>query len=102
MHHRPVRALTFFAGTVSIAAFLLPTRGWADIYQWEWIDSDDHSLGRRQSDILCPDGAGHDAVPDALLSNLDLTQAWLRTKNLTNADFVSAILTVADWQATAR
>ena len=36
-----------------------------DIYQWEWIDPNDHGLGRQESVILCPDGEGRNAAPRA-------------------------------------
>ena len=33
---------------------VLPTISMADINQWEWIDLNDHSLGRQESNTRCP------------------------------------------------
>ena len=67
-----------------------------DIYQWEWIDPSDHSLGRQQSTTLAPDGDGRSAVPNAYLVDLDLTKAWLQAHDLHQAWFVNTTLTHAD------
>lgn len=49
----------------------------ADIYQWEYIDPANPNLGKQQSSMLAPDGAGVSAIPGANLSNRDLTKAYL-------------------------
>jgi uncharacterized protein YjbI with pentapeptide repeats len=49
----------------------------ADIFQWEYINPADPSLGKQPSTTLAPDGAGANAVPGTNLSNRDLTKAYL-------------------------
>jgi len=49
----------------------------ADIFQWQYISPANPSLGKQQSTILAPDGAGVSAVPAANLSNRNLTMAYL-------------------------
>src|SRR5690349_12059778 len=44
------------AGVAALA--LAASQASADIFQWEWVDPGDHTLGKRQSTTLCPDGAG--------------------------------------------
>jgi uncharacterized protein YjbI with pentapeptide repeats len=68
----------------------LTTLASAHIYEWEL-----NLWGKQQSTTICPDGTDVDAVPDAELSNLDLTKAWLYDKNLTDASFENATLTNA-------
>jgi uncharacterized protein YjbI with pentapeptide repeats len=61
------------------------------IYQWAM------SGGKVvQSSALCPGGSGVSAVPDANLSFLDLTQAYLINANLTNANLYGTTLTNAN------
>jgi len=57
----------------------------ADIFQWEYINPADPSLGKQQSTTLAPDGAGVDAVPGANLSGRNLTMAYLIGASLANA-----------------
>ena len=71
----------FLAGPAFLSIVFTPV-GFADIYQGEWVDPEDHSLGRPQSSTLCPDGAGRDAVPGARLDDLDLPCTWLRNAGL--------------------
>jgi uncharacterized protein YjbI with pentapeptide repeats len=66
----------------------------ADIFQWEYIFPSEPF--KRQSTTLAPDGAGVDAVPDADLSFLDLTMAYLPGADLTGANLNSSTLTSAD------
>jgi uncharacterized protein YjbI with pentapeptide repeats len=68
----------------------------ADILQWEYTNAADPSQGKQQSTALAPDGAGVDAVPEAELSNRDLTMAYLMGEDLTGAYGPGAILTNAD------
>ena len=49
----------------------------ADIFQWEYINPANPSLGKQQSTTLAPGGAGANAVPGANLSNRNLTMAYL-------------------------
>jgi uncharacterized protein YjbI with pentapeptide repeats len=49
----------------------------ADIFQWEYINPANPSLGTQQSATLAPDGAGVSAIPGVNLSNRDLTKAYL-------------------------
>jgi hypothetical protein len=35
----------------------------ANIYQWEWVDPGDPSLGKQVSTTLCPNGMGLDPRP---------------------------------------
>jgi uncharacterized protein YjbI with pentapeptide repeats len=49
----------------------------ADIFQWEYINPANPSLGKQQSTMLAPDGAGASAVPAANLPNRNLTMAYL-------------------------
>jgi uncharacterized protein YjbI with pentapeptide repeats len=86
--HKRLLALSVFA----IAA--LPAK--ADIYQWEYINPTDPSQGKRQSATLCPDGAGVDAVPEAILDERDLTMAYLSRMDLNRASLYGARLTNAD------
>lgn len=62
------------------AAFVTDAR--ADIFQWQYIDPANPGLGRQQSTILAPDGAGASAVRGANLSNRNLTKAYLIGANL--------------------
>ena len=67
-----------------------PTR--ADIYQW--TTGTDGSIV--QSTTECPGGSGVNATPNAFLSSLDLTQAYLLDANLSGANLLFATLTNAD------
>src|SRR5262245_46310953 len=49
----------------------------ADIFQWEYINPANPSLGKQQSSTLAPDGAGVNAAPGADLSYRNLTMAYL-------------------------
>ena len=65
----------------------------ADIYQWEWVDPNDHSLGKQQSTTVCSGGVGVNAVPYAYLSSKDLTMAYLFGASLSNASLSTTNLT---------
>ncbi|MEQ9461124.1 MAG: pentapeptide repeat-containing protein [Phycisphaeraceae bacterium] len=60
---------------------------YADIFEWQYIDPLNPSLGKQQSTTLTPDGAGMVAEPEAFLNEIDLTKAWLDQANLTDANF---------------
>jgi uncharacterized protein YjbI with pentapeptide repeats len=71
--HRVVLATS----ALLIAFALLTPRALADIFQWEWVDPNDHALGKRQSSTLCPDGGGADPLEYHGLWSRDLTKAYL-------------------------
>jgi hypothetical protein len=71
--------------------------GWADVYQWEYIDPTDPSQGTRPSTALAPGGAGVRAAPGVDLSSRDLTMAYFVDADLRNALFDRSILTSADF-----
>ena len=75
----------------------MPSLASADIYQWEYLNPSDWSLGKRESTVLCPGGAGVSAMPGAKLGGRDLTKAYLIGAPLTNASFRAAVLTNADF-----
>jgi len=68
----------------------------ADIYEWAWVNPNDPTQGVYQSSVVCPGGSGVYAVPDANLSDLDLTQAYLIGANLTFTHLYQATLTNAN------
>lgn len=67
----------------------------ADIFQWEYINPADLSQGIQESTTLCPDGAGVDAIPSAVLTGKNLTKAFLSDKGLTNINLGRATLSNA-------
>ncbi len=69
----------------------------ADIYQWEYVNPADPTQGKRQSTLLVPDGAGVMPAPNSVLSNLDLTMAYLIGADLSNSNFQSATLKSAEF-----
>lgn len=82
------RSLGLILSSIALAASFAR----ADIYQWEWVDPNDHSLGKQQSSILCPDGAGADPNVYMNLFGRDLTQAYLFGFNLDDVAFSGTIL----------
>jgi uncharacterized protein YjbI with pentapeptide repeats len=94
---------------LSAGAFVtcMPRVARADIFEWEYINPANPSLGKQQSTTLAPDGAGASAVPGANLYSRNLTMAYLigadlsgagaGGANLTNADLSLANLTNADF-----
>jgi uncharacterized protein YjbI with pentapeptide repeats len=79
----------------------------ADIYQWEWVDPSNHSLGKKQSAVVTPGGVGV-SVPTAPpeiewfssflvdLTNRDLSKAYLIGTYPQNFNFANSNLTDAD------
>lgn len=63
----------------------LPSIVSADIFEWEWIDPANHSLGKQQSTTLVPDGAGLVPEPGLYVSNKNLTKALLADYDLSDA-----------------
>jgi uncharacterized protein YjbI with pentapeptide repeats len=92
--NRPSRLLQI---EVAMLALALASPVQADIFQWEYINPADPSLGKQQSATLTPDGAGVDAVPDADLSFRNLTMAYLIGADLRDAFLWGATLTDADF-----
>ena len=85
--------------TILVSVFLLmslASQTWADIDEWAYVNPSDPTQGVYQSSVVCPGGAGVFAVPNANLSSLDLTQAYLIGANLTNASVNNATLTNAN------
>src|SRR5262245_51718799 len=82
--------------SITAAVFALANTAHADIFQWEYINPADPSQGKQQSTTLCPDGAGVDAVPGAVLGNRNLTMAYLIGADLMNANANGSNLTNAD------
>lgn len=66
------------AALLATLALFAPTPvAHADIFQWQYINPANPSLGKQQSTMLAPDGAGVSAMPAANLSNRNLTMAYL-------------------------
>ena len=74
--NRPRRVLQIAAAMFSLVAFTAAS-GRADIFQWEYINPANPSLGKQQGTTLAPDGAGVDANLNADLAGRDLTKAYL-------------------------
>jgi uncharacterized protein YjbI with pentapeptide repeats len=68
----------------------------ANIYEWEYINPLDHSLGKQPSTILCADGEGVNPVPGASLNTRNLTMAYLIGANLTGTSLNESDLTNAE------
>src|SRR5690242_15880017 len=83
---------TFVIALVLALVPLLVRQAAADIYQWQWVNPNDHSQGKTQSNVLCPDGAGVVAGPGSVFNGLNLTQAYLFQSNLNNASWFSCTL----------
>ncbi|HEY7087347.1 MAG TPA: pentapeptide repeat-containing protein, partial [Tepidisphaeraceae bacterium] len=74
---------------------LIASSAMADIFQWQWVDPNDQSLGKSQSTALCPGGAGIVAGPGSAISNRDLTNAYLYSLDLSSSGWASDTLTEA-------
>ena len=68
----------------------------ADIFEWEWVDPADHSLGKQPSTTVVPDGAGLVPEPGLDASSKNFTKAFLADYDLSRANFYWATLTNAD------
>jgi uncharacterized protein YjbI with pentapeptide repeats len=78
------------------ATLLLPhATASADIFQWEYIDPAHPELGKQESTVLCPDGAGVVANISASLDNRDLTKAYMSDLSLSYATFANSNLSQA-------
>ena len=98
------------ASLATLLALFAPTpRARADIFQWQYINPANPSQGKQPSTLLCPGGAGANAVPQSDLSFRNLTMAYLigadlggataSTAILTNAELTQANLTSANFSA---
>ncbi len=67
-----------------------------NIFQWEYNDPSNHSLGKQESTVLTADGYGLHAQPGLDASSKNLTMAYLHGADLTGANFSYANLTDAD------
>ncbi len=65
------------AGHALLAAYAPLPVARADIFEWEYINPANPSLGKQQSTTLAPDGAGAIVQPGAFLANRNLTKAYL-------------------------
>ena len=93
-HHRLFSAVR--RGILTVLGLLLSAGvTHASIYQWQWVDPGNHTLGKMASTTPCPGGAGVSAVPSANLSTRNLTQAFLNSVNLSNANLTSTTLSDA-------
>jgi uncharacterized protein YjbI with pentapeptide repeats len=63
-----------------------------DVYQWQWVDPNDHTLGKMRSAVLCPDGAGVVATAYSQWPYLDLSQAYLKYGDLPNSLLYQSVL----------
>ncbi|MBA3483648.1 MAG: pentapeptide repeat-containing protein [Pirellulales bacterium] len=85
------------ASLATLLALLAPALvARADIFEWEYINPGDPSQGKQQSTMLCPDGAGANAVPGEILFYRNFTMAYLIGANLTGAYLQGANLTDAE------
>src|SRR5262245_35730632 len=82
--------------TMLLSVAAAPRAARADIFQWEYIDPANPTLGKQQSTTLCPGGAGASAVPNADLGFRDLTKAYLISKDLRSSIFRYGRLDGAD------
>src|SRR6266700_4027335 len=102
--YRTVLVRASLATLLALFAPALVTR--ADIFKWEYTNPGDLNQGKQPSTMLCPGGAGANAVPGANLSKRNLTMAYLwgadlsgataSATNLTNAELSLANLTSAN------
>ena len=88
-----MKRLTCLCLVVLLLASAAPAR--ADIFQWEYINPGNPSLGKQASTTLCVEGAGQNAEPNGYLYG-DLTMAYLIGTNLTHNTVEFATLIGAD------
>jgi hypothetical protein len=72
----------------------------ADIFKWEYVNPANPALGKQQSTILTPGGAGVNAAPGANLWFRNLTMAYLIGADLSGAGVGGANLTNAELSQT--
>jgi uncharacterized protein YjbI with pentapeptide repeats len=125
-HRSTARSATSAAALLALFAAAAPPAH-ADVFQWEYVNPANPTLGKRESSILAPGGAGANAERGADLAGRNLTMAYLigadlsphiaydeygyissyvradltgtnlRTADLTDASFAAATLTGANF-----
>src|SRR3990172_12939758 len=91
--------LTFFVAAslaALLALFATAPVARADIFEWEYINPANPDEGKQPSTMLCPGGAGANAVPGEILYYRNFTMAYLIGANLTGAYIQGANLTNAE------
>jgi uncharacterized protein YjbI with pentapeptide repeats len=83
--------------SLAMICTLLVGEAGADIYQWEYIDPANPSLGKQPSATICTDGAGVTARPWAGLSYRNLQKGYFIGANLQDANLLYAGLADADF-----
>jgi uncharacterized protein YjbI with pentapeptide repeats len=74
-NHPTISAVVALTAWTALLAPTPVTR--ADIFQWEYINPADPSMGRRQSATLVPDGVGANIMRGSNLAHRNLTKAYL-------------------------
>lgn len=100
---RAILRITYVSTAIALTCSAAASH--ADIFQWEYINPANPSLGKQPSTTLAPQGAGVDALPGANLFGRNLTKAYLIGADLsplydfegwTPADLRNANLSQAD------
>ena len=94
---RPYSSQAAFLFTLLSAILVLTSASHADIFEWQWVDPLDHSQGKKESNILCPGGAGLVPEPGMVGNWADLTKAYLIGFVLSDTYFFRSTLTDADF-----
>jgi uncharacterized protein YjbI with pentapeptide repeats len=76
------KQLMVFVTALLLALLATVPTARADIFQWQYINPANPGLGKQQSTMLAPDGAGVNGVPAANLTNRNLTMAYLISADL--------------------
>jgi uncharacterized protein YjbI with pentapeptide repeats len=97
------RLCTVLTLAALLGSWTLPPAA-ANVFQWEYIDPANPSLGKKQSTTLCVDGAGVTFVPgnSYLYYGKNFAKAWLRGRDLRGVDLQSANLVEAELSAVFR
>jgi hypothetical protein len=77
---------TNHAVILSLLICVFPLASRADIFQWEYINPANPSLGKQPSTMLAPEGAGLNAAPGVNLASRNLTMAYLIGADLSAAN----------------
>jgi hypothetical protein len=73
---------TILITTILLVSFAPVPLAQSDIFEWEYVDPANPSLGKQPSTTLTPDGTGVIAAPGTNLSNRNLTKAYLKDADL--------------------
>jgi len=84
---------------VTAIALVAASATHADIYEWEYIDPSNPSLGSQQSKVLAPEGEGLVPRPGMIAEGKNLTMAYLVGANITRSTLTQAELTDADFSS---